>query len=151
MKKLAIVILIGILLTGCGTGVNNESNGSNENTNGSGMVSGEGSSSIVEKNPLHYEYIVKNETEEVVKLEFTSSQRFDYSVRTKDGKEIFLFSSIAAFLQALGEEELKQGEELVYEIDLTDLNLEKGEYILSVWMTPKDGEKYKVSKDIVIK
>lgn len=151
MKKLAIVILIGILLTGCGTGVNNESNGSNGNTNGSGMVSGEGSSSIVEKNSFQYEYIVKNETEEVVKLEFTSSQRFDYSVRTKDGKEIFLFSSIAAFLQALGEEELKPGEELIYEIDLTDLNLDKGEYILSVWMTPKDGETYKVSKDVVIK
>ncbi|WP_081742118.1 BsuPI-related putative proteinase inhibitor [Mesobacillus boroniphilus] len=80
----------------------------------------------------------------------TSSQRYDYSVKTKDGKEVFLFSSVASFLQVLGEEKLKQGESLTYDIDLHELSLEQGEYTLTVWMTPKGGKKYEVSKEFTV-
>lgn len=152
MKKIWMFLLLGILLTGCGTGNPTSSNGSDGEvtTGGKGIVAGEMAASLTEKSPLIFQYEVKNQTEEEVTLEFTSSQRFDYSVKTKEGKEIFLFSSVASFLQALGEETVKQGEALTYEIDLNELELEKGEYVLSAWMTPKEGQKYKVTTEFTV-
>lgn len=142
MKKF-IVFLIGILLVGCGI----PNKDVEQNSGGSGIVAGEMEASLEEKSPLVFQYEVKNQTEEEVTLEFTSSQRFDYKVETKDGEEVFLFSSVSSFLQVLGEETLKQGDVLSYEIDLRNLNLQAGDYKLSVWLTPKDGEAYKVTKE----
>lgn len=149
MRKLWIILLMGLLVTGCGTG-NQVSNDNNEEKGGAGIVAGEMAASIKEHSPLVFQYEVKNQTEQEVTLEFTSSQRYDYSVETKDGKEIFLFSSVANFLQALGEEKVKQGEMLSYEIDLHELSLDKGDYILSVWMTPKEGKKFRVTKEFSV-
>ncbi|GAM15720.1 BsuPI-related putative proteinase inhibitor [Mesobacillus selenatarsenatis] len=148
MKKLLMILLLGLLMTGCGTG--NQVSNNSENKGGAGIVAGEIAASLTEESPLIFQYEVKNQTEEEVTLEFTSSQRYDYSVKTKDGKEVFLFSSVASFLQALGEEKLKQGESLTYDIDLHELNLEKGDYILTVWMTPKGGKKYEMSKEFTV-
>lgn len=145
MKKLWMILLLGLLITGCGTG--NQVSNTDEDQGGAGIVAGEMAASLKEESPLIFQYEVKNQTEEEVILEFTSSQRYDYSVKTKDGEEVFLFSSVAAFLQALGEERVKQGESLTYKIDLNELSLEKGEYTLTVWMTPKGGQKYEVSMD----
>lgn len=149
MRKLWIILLMGLLVTGCGTG-NQVSNNNNEEKGGAGIVAGEMAASIKEDSPLVFQYEVKNQTEQEVTLEFTSSQRYDYLVETKDGKEIFLFSSVANFLQALGEEKVKQGETLSYEIDLHELSLDKGDYILSVWMTPKEGKKFRVTKEFSV-
>ena len=114
MRRVWMILLLGILITGCGTGNNVPSNGSDGEitTGGKGIVAGEMAASLTEKSPLIFQYEVKNQTKEEITLEFTSSQRFDYSVKTKDGEEIFLFSSVASFLQALGEETVKQGEAL---------------------------------------
>jgi hypothetical protein len=150
MIKAVLIFLVGIMLVGCGMGAKESVQNQNGNTNGSGIVAGEMVPSLMEKTPLLYEYQIKNQTEEVVTLEFTSSQRFDYSVQTKDGKEIYLFSSVASFLQALGEEKVKQGEELKYEINLHDLQLAQGEYMLTAWMTPKEGKKYSITTDFTI-
>lgn len=151
MRKLWMVLLLGILVSGCGTEnrVNNNKDDV-KNEGGQGIVAGEMAASLTEESPLIFQYEVKNQTEEEITLEFTSSQRFDYSVKTKDGKEIFLFSSVASFLQALGEETVKQGESLTYEIDLHELSLEKGEYVLTAWMTPKEGKKYEVTKEFTV-
>ncbi|MFT9599668.1 BsuPI-related putative proteinase inhibitor [Mesobacillus sp.] len=148
MKKLLMILLLGLLMTGCGT--ENQVSNNNQDKGGAGIVAGEVAASLLEESPLIFQYEVKNQTEEEVTMEFTSSQRYDYSVKTKDGKEVFLFSSVASFLQALGEEKLKQGESLTYEIDLHELSLEQGEYTLTVWMTPKDGKKYEVSKEFTV-
>lgn len=148
MKKLLMVLLMGLLVTGCGT--ENQVSNNDQDQGGAGIVAGEMAASLAEESPLIFQYEVKNQTEEEVVLEFTSSQRYDYSVKTKDGKEVFLFSSVASFLQALGEETVKQGESLIYDIDLHELNLEKGDYILTAWMTPKDGKKYEVSKQFTV-
>jgi hypothetical protein len=153
MKKLSIIILLlGILVSGCGTEnkVAKDEPVSGTGEGGQGIVAGEVAASMTEQSPLIFQYEVKNQTEQEVNLKFTSSQRYDYSVKTKDGQEVFLFSSVAAFLQALGEETLKQGEALNYKIDLNDLSLKNGEYTLTVWMTPKDGPKYKVTKEFVV-
>ncbi|RSD29576.1 BsuPI-related putative proteinase inhibitor [Mesobacillus subterraneus] len=146
MRKFFMIILLGFLVTGCGTG-NKVSNNEGKGGGGQGIVAGEMAASLAEKSPLVFQYEVKNQTEEEVTLEFTSSQRFDYSVKNKAGEEIFLFSSVANFLQALGEEKVQQGESLTYEIDLNELNLEPGNYTLTVWMTPKDGKKFEVKKE----
>lgn len=148
MKKLWMILLLGLLVTGCGT--ENQVSNNDQVKGGAGIVAGEMAASLTEENPLDFQYEVKNQTEEEVVLEFTSSQRYDYSVKTKDGKEVFLFSSVASFLQALGEEKVKQGESLTYKIDLQELSLEKGEYTLTAWMTPKDGKKYEVSKEFMV-
>jgi hypothetical protein len=138
------------MIAGCGMGTIEPVQNQNGNTNGKGIVAGEMVPSLIEKGPLLYEYQVKNQTEKEVTLEFTSSQRFDYSVQTKEGKEVFLFSSVVSFLQALGEEKVKQGEELVYEMNLLDLQLAQGEYKLTAWMTPKEGKKYSVTTKFTI-
>jgi hypothetical protein len=148
MKITVLALLLAIIITGCGTG--NKDAGQNTNGSGNGIVAGGMVPTLLEKSPLVYQYQVKNQTEEVVILEFTSSQRFDYSVETKNGEQLFLFSSVASFLTVLGEEEVKQGEELKYEIDLNDLKLSQGEYVLTAWMTPKDGKMYTVSKEFTI-
>ncbi len=152
MKKLVIIMLLGLLVAGCGTEnqVSNNLKDDNKNGGSAGIVAGEMAPSLTEESPLVFQYEVKNQTEKEVTLEFTTSQRYDYSVKTKDGKEVFLFSSGAAFLQALGEETVKQGESLLYEIDLNELNLEKGEYILTAWMTPKDGKKFEAVKEFSV-
>ncbi|WP_174734384.1 BsuPI-related putative proteinase inhibitor [Mesobacillus harenae] len=152
MKKILMILLLGILMAGCGTGNKVPVSDSEDAANGGGegIVAGEMAASLTEQSPLIFQYEVKNQTEEEVTLEFTSSQRFDYSVETKDGEELFLFSSVASFLQALGEETVKQGEALTYDINLHELNLEKGEYVLSAWMTPKEGPQYKVSKEFSV-
>jgi ABC-type molybdate transport system substrate-binding protein len=148
MRKIWMIVLMGLLVTGCGTG--NQVSNNDQDQGGAGIVAGEMAASLTEEKPLIFQYEVKNQTEEEVTLEFTSSQRYDYSVKTKDGKDVFLFSSVASFLQALGEEKVKQGEALKYEIDLHELSLEKGDYVLSVWMTPKGGKKYEIKKEFSV-
>ncbi|MBM7663153.1 hypothetical protein JOC85_004006 [Bacillus mesophilus] len=150
MKKLLVIFLSVIFMTACGAGNSEQTQGNGSDTNGSGIVAGEMVPSLAEKSTLMFEYKIKNQTESDVTLEFTSSQRYDFSVENKKGEEIYLFSSLASFLQALGKETVKPGEELVYEINVQEIGLEKGEYILNTWMTPKDGAKYKVKTNFTV-
>ncbi|MEH7443047.1 BsuPI-related putative proteinase inhibitor [Bacillus sp. JJ1122] len=153
MKNLSIILLLlGILVSGCGTEnkVANDEPVNGTGGGGHGIVAGEVAASLTQQSPLVFQYEVKNQTEQEVTLEFTSSQRYDYSVKNKDGEEIFLFSSTAAFLQALGEVTIKQGETLSYVIDLKKLSLEKGKYTLTVWMTPAGGPKYKAEQEFSV-
>ncbi|MBB6454154.1 hypothetical protein HNQ94_002605 [Salirhabdus euzebyi] len=152
MKKLILFLLLGIFLVGCGTS-NAESN-DGDDTSGSGnekgIVSGEVVPTLTEIDNMNYRYQIFNQTEKELTLEFTSGQRFDYAVDTKDGERVYLFSSLASFIQEVGEEKVKPGEKLSYEINLEEAGLEPGEYVLTVWMTPKDGEKYETSVDVTI-
>lgn len=153
MRKLWLVLLLCVMfVAGCGTKgepLSNEPDPKVE-AEGSGIVAGDMEASVTEQSPFVFQYEVKNQTEEEMKFDFPSAQRFDYSVQTKDGKEVFLFSSVASFLQVIGEETVKQGESLNYKIDLHDLELQKGEYVLSVWLTPKDGQKYEATKEFTV-
>lgn len=93
------------------------------------------------------EYKLVNHTGNKVMFEFTSGQRIDYSVTKKDGQELYLHSSVSSFMQALGEEMLQPGDELVYNIDVTDLHLDKGEYLLEVWFTSTANQDYRIVMD----
>ncbi|WP_043931724.1 BsuPI-related putative proteinase inhibitor [Bacillus sp. EB01] len=154
MKKFMLSILMGILLAGCGTNDSAPKDQPAQTVNGGGgkaIVANEVEATLTEKAPLTFQYEVKNQTEQAVNYEFTSSQRYDYSVKDKSGKELLLFSSVASFLQALGKETLTPGGTLTYEINLHNMNLEKGEYTLTVWMTPKGGPKYKTTTNFIVK
>ncbi|MFV8828449.1 BsuPI-related putative proteinase inhibitor [Alkalihalobacterium sp. APHAB7] len=149
MKKLVAGLLVmGIMLTGCGLG--SEKANQDSSHGASEVIEGGMATRLVEETPLTFNYEVMNQSEKAVTMEFSSSQRFDYTVMTEEGEELFLFSSVSMFLQALGEEELTEGEKLEYMIDLNELELDPGKYFLSVWMTPMDGASYKVTKEFKI-
>ncbi|MDQ0253484.1 hypothetical protein J2S74_000856 [Evansella vedderi] len=160
MKKLLYLFILGLFLTGCGTGNGDNQTGDEVTTGeggnnaGNGAVTGELVPSIMEDGELIFVYTVSNQTEEEVTLEFSTSQRYDFSVETKDGEQVFLFSSVAMFLQVEGEEVLQPGDELVYEINLKefqlDEELEPGDYELKAWMTPKEGSMSEVSMDFTV-
>lgn len=151
MKKgLLILFLLCVVLTGCGVG-----NSANPSSGEEGHTGDDGSldihSDLVEKKPAVFTYELVNNTTDVIEFDFTSSQRIDYSIKTKNKKELFLFSSVTVFLTVLGEEVLNPGEALTYDIDVGALQLEPGDYILTVWLTPKDGKQYEETKEFTIK
>ncbi|WP_338448672.1 BsuPI-related putative proteinase inhibitor [Niallia oryzisoli] len=146
MKKAWVLLILGFLLIGCGKANSNETN-----NDGSGIVAGKITAALKETSPLVFQYEVNNQTEKEVKFEFSSSQRIDYSVETDKGEQIYLFSSLTMFLAVLGEETIKQGESLSYEIDLHELDLKTGDYLLKVWMTSKDGKAYQITQEFTVK
>jgi Intracellular proteinase inhibitor len=152
MRAIISLLISMLILFGCGNGHKSENQQGEVNNSESDqdIIAGEMVSTITEISPLEYEYEVKNHTEESITLEFTSSQRVDYSVSTKEGQELFLYSSTASFLAALGEEIIAPGEEFQYKINLTELNLQKGKYILTAWMTPEKGTSYKIAKEFTL-
>ncbi|UFU00771.1 hypothetical protein KO561_07500 [Radiobacillus kanasensis] len=165
MKKILVLFGIIVFLSACGTtnadpGLDEEQpqqpspivedDNESEDQNNGGIVAGEVEAKLQEVAPMQYVYTVKNQTEKTVKLEFTSSQRYDFSVETKEGKQVYLYSSTASFLQALGEETMEPAGELTYTLDLNQIDLSPGEYVLTAWMTPKEGEKYKISTEFTM-
>lgn len=141
------MFIIAILfLGGCGTAREVEpvvSSGQKEGNMETGQE--EVISHIQEVSPLLFQYHVINETEKDITLDFTSSQRFDYSIKNTDGEVVFLFSSVTSFLQVIGKEVLSQGNQLSYDINVKDVELSKGKYTLTAWMTPRTGKAYSAS------
>ncbi|MFK8795049.1 BsuPI-related putative proteinase inhibitor [Planococcus plakortidis] len=109
---------------------------------GGEIIEGEVTSTIEETGNGTYRYTVKNDTQEAVTFNFTSGQRYDFTLTDEQGNEVFRMSSVSMYTQALGEEILRQGEELQYEIQVPEANLEPGTYTLEVWMTPTQGTNY---------
>jgi hypothetical protein len=107
---------------------------------GQGIVAGEMEPTLTKNESGQFVYTVKNQTEQEVTFEFTSSQRYDYAVKDGSGETVFLYSSAAAFMQVLGEETLAQGEELSYTIELPPGEDFEGGTTLEVWLTPKGGK-----------
>lgn len=134
-----IVLIAAMLLAACGT----ESDNLPEDPESGGeIIEGEVTSTIEETGNGTYRYTVKNDTQEAVTLNFTSGQRYDFTLTDEQGNEVFRMSSVSMYTQALGEEILRQGEELQYEIQVPEANLEPGTYTLEVWMTPTQGANY---------
>jgi len=131
--------MAAFLLAACGT----ESDTMPEDPESGGeIIEGEVTSTIEETDNGTYRYTVKNDTQEAVTFNFTSGQRYDFTLTDEQGNEVFRMSSVSMYTQALGEEILRQGEELQYEIQVPEANLEPGTYTLEVWMTPTEGTNY---------
>jgi len=150
---LIMVVINGLLGCNATTGKENIAVGQEKNPKEKesiGMVAEEMMASLVDLGNGRFQYSIKNQTEKEKTFQFTSSQRFDYAVKTTKGQQVYLFSSVALFMNVLGEETLNPGNELTYDIDLTELNLEKGTYILEVWLTAEEAENYKKVTEFVV-
>lgn len=155
-----LILMAALILAACGSGQENDTENSseepaieepdtNDETTG-GSTEGEMEPDIKQVNDKTYRYSLVNETGESQTFEFTSSQRYDFSLANEDGEEVFLFSSVSVYLQALGEETVDQGDELSYEFEIPPLELEPGTYELTAWLTPRQGETYEVSTEHVV-
>jgi hypothetical protein len=98
-----------------------------------------------------FEFMVKNQTQEVQELEFTSSQRYDYAIKNEAGEVVRLLSSFSTYLQVMGEVTLKQGEELMYVEEISFEDLPTGNYTVEFWITDKDKSNIKDSVKIEVK
>lgn len=119
-----------------------------------GIVAGTMEPSVKQSTPefgenLAFEYTLKNQTEEVQKFTFPSSQEFDYKIYTEKGEQVYHFSTVAMFAQGMKVVEVKPGEELSYNIEVE--KLEKGKYIFEVWLTPDTGEAYSKTFNFEVK
>lgn len=143
MRKAAIswlmVLIAAMVLASCGT---ESDNLSEDPDSGGEIIEGEVTSAIEETGNGTYRYTVKNDTQEAVTFNFTSGQRYDFTLTDEEGVEVFRMSSVSMYTQALGEEILRQGERLQYDIQVPEANLEPGTYTLEVWMTPTEGTNY---------
>jgi hypothetical protein len=152
LKKTFVFLLLVFFLGGCGGEREAEqvsSSGKEEEVNVD-TVEEDVLAKIIEVSPLSFQYQVSNQSEKDITLDFTSSQRFDYSIKTTRGEEIFLFSSVSSFLQVVGKEVLSPKEYLVYDIDVKEVGLSKGMYKLTVWMTPATGKAFSASLDFSV-
>ena len=107
--------------------------------------------SLVEIDPLRFDYQVANGTDANVTLAFPSSQRYDYEVTNDKGETVFLFSSAASFAQGAGEETYKAGGAAYHSLDVSTLGLAPGAYKLSAWLTSKNGKEALVTTDFDVK
>jgi hypothetical protein len=80
-------------------------------------------------------FTVKNQTERVQTVTFTSGKKYDY-ILYRDGKKIKQFSEGKLFTQIYEERPLKQGEALVFTETFADLP--KGNYKLEWWLADKN-------------
>ncbi|WP_394120198.1 BsuPI-related putative proteinase inhibitor [Planococcus donghaensis] len=153
-----LILITALLLAACGSGQGNENSSdnptteepdTNDETTG-GSTEGEMEPTIEQLQEDTYRYSLVNQTDEAHTFEFTSSQRYDFSLANENGEEVFLFSSVSSYLQALGEETVDQGDELSYEFEIPPLELEPGTYELSAWLTPRQGETYEVTTEHVV-
>ncbi|MGG1557860.1 MULTISPECIES: BsuPI-related putative proteinase inhibitor [Geobacillus] len=78
-----------------------------------------------------FTFTVKNQTERVQTVTFTSSKKYDY-VLYRDGQKMKQFSEGKMFAQIYEERPLKQGEELSFQETFRDL--EPGTYTLEWWL-----------------
>ena len=97
--------------------------------------------------PLKYEFQssdsdklkvqVKNQNERPITLTYSSGQRFDMKFY-KDGKLVYTWSQDKLFIQKVTEKTIIQGESEVYEVNLSDVPLEKGNYEYEFYSTAKE-------------
>lgn len=134
-----ILALAVWLLAACGT----ETDDLPEDPDTGGeIIEGEITSTLEDAGSGNYRYTVKNDTQEAVTFNFTSGQRYDFTLTDDGGNEVFRMSSISMYTQALGEETIEAGEELPYEFQIPEANLEPGTYTLEAWLTPTEGTSY---------
>lgn len=146
MKKMMwLGLLLGcLLLAACGT----EQTGEDKVTGEGGKA--EMNSAIEQLEGNLYLYMVTNNTGDSVVFEFTSGQRFDYSLTNEAGEELYLFSSTASFIQAMSEETVEDGESLEYELEVPPLELESGTYTLKAWLTPAQGAVFEAEAEYTV-
>ncbi|KYD11904.1 MAG: proteinase inhibitor [Geobacillus sp.] len=80
-------------------------------------------------------FTVKNQTDRVLTVTFTSGKKYDY-ILFRDGEKVKQFSEGKMFTQIYEERLLKQGESLVFQETFS--HLPKGKYKLEWWLEDKN-------------
>lgn len=85
------------------------------------------------------QFYLKNKSNQPIKLEFPTSQNFEWTVKDEIGREVYRYSIGKAFLQAIQEKKIKPKETLQWE-DQWDYKingelLKKGIYSVEGWLT----------------
>lgn len=155
MKKTALswllLLLAALVLAGCGTNSDDlPEDPDNDNDSGGEQIESEITSTLEDIGDGTYRYVVKNDTDEAVTFNFTSGQRYDFTLTDDQGNESFRMSSVSMYTQALGEETIRQGEELQYDFQIPEANLSPGTYTLEVWLTPTQVETYSAQTEHLI-
>lgn len=147
---LGVWLLMALFLAACGTTDGATEEPDPDNGSSGGITAGEIVATIEQLDNDSYRYTLKNQTEEAVTFDFTSGQRYDFALYNESDEQVFLFSSVSTYTQALGEETIKQAEELSYEFDVPQLDLAAGTYKIEAWLTPKQGPAYPVETEYTI-
>lgn len=144
-KALAASLLMAfaLLLAACGTSSTAEPDSDNGSSTGSeeSRVT-EVNATLEQLDKDLFQYTVNNPTDDTIYYEFSSGQRFDFTLSNDKGEELHRDSSVNMYTQALGEDTLQPDGKLEYEFVIPELELEAGVYELKAWLTPTDGAQY---------
>jgi hypothetical protein len=145
MRTWTVILLavLALLLGACGTSEEGTNGGNSEGENEGKMTA------TLEKSDNGYRYTLKNDTDEAMTFNFTSSQRFDFALYNEEDEQVFLQSSVSSYAQVLGEETMEAGGELSYELEVPPLDLEPGTYKIEAWFTPQQGAAYPAENEYV--
>lgn len=146
-KALAVFLLMAftLLLAACGTSSTAEPETDTDNGSSTGneeIEVTEVHGTIEQLDKDLFRYTVNNPTDETIYYDFSSGQRFDFTLSNDKGEELHRDSSVNMYMQALGEETLQPDGKLEYEFVIPELELEAGVYELKAWLTPTDGAEY---------
>lgn len=150
-KRLAaflFLLALALLTAACGTSDSMEPDMGNGSSDG--VVEDEVTALLEQMDNDLYRYTVSNQTDETMTFEFTSGQRYDFTISNEDGEELYRLSSVSTYIQALGEETLEPGDKLEYEIEIPPMDFESGIYTITAWLTPQEGQKYEAEADFTV-
>lgn len=143
-----LLLALSFLLAACGTTGTVETDMGTGSSDG--LVKDEVTALLEQMDNNLYRYTVNNQTDETMTYEFTSGQRYDFTISNEDGDEIHRLSSVSTYMQVLGEETLEPGDKLEYELEIPPLELEPGSYKLTAWLTPQEGPKYEAETEFTV-
>jgi hypothetical protein len=114
MIKTAALILL-LATSGCGAKDGPEVNPPNADTNDAGAATLASSVEVeVVADTVRVVLHVTNPTNQPVRLEFSSAQRYDFAIRTAGGMDVWTWSADKGFAAALGSETIAPGGSLDY-------------------------------------
>lgn len=80
---------------------------------------------------------VRNQNEKPITLTYTSGQMYDIKFY-QNGKHVYTWSQDKNFIQMISEKTIIQGESEIYEVNLDELTLPKGEYQYEFYSVAKE-------------
>ncbi|HSJ36875.1 MAG TPA: BsuPI-related putative proteinase inhibitor [Planococcus sp. (in: firmicutes)] len=140
-----ILLALALFLAACGTSDSGEPD--KDNGSSDGVVEDEVTALIEQMDNNLYRYTVNNQTDESMTFNFTSGQRYDFTISNEAGEELHRESAVSMYTQALGEETLEPGDKLEYEFEIPPLELESGVYQIKAWLTPQEGPQFEAETE----
>lgn len=148
MAAFILLLALSMFLAACGTSDSVEPDMGNGSSDG--VVEDEVTALLEQMDNKLYRYTVNNQTDESMTFNFTSGQRYDFTISNEDGEELYRLSSVSSYTQALGEETLEPGDKLEYEFEIPPMDFESGIYTITAWLTPQEGQKYEAEADFTV-